>query len=184
MNMIPMSGGGETDTDPLQNPDKELRRAADAPEGATGSEIMASGGDPLAASKTLTGEQKADIATAMRAATGTMRSNAKQGNDPDENVKNIEEVMGSGGADDNSPTNTDPRDSPTSESDNKRSDKGKQDTVASGDETGREETLIAILDPGKADPEESPNQGAGIMSNAGALALAGVALAVALFGSD
>lgn len=171
MQKIPMSGGGEPepDVDPIQNPEEELRTAADAPEGATGSEILASGGDPLAASKTLTKSQTADVDTAIRVAEGTMRANDAQGNDPTENVRNTEQVMS---PDDSSPTDTSdsgsdpsPTDSsdPTSEKDNKRSDKSQQDSVQAGD-SGARRTIVQILNPGqtKKDGGESQDQGVGL----------------------
>lgn len=56
------SGNTETQsmvTDPIRNPDEELRAAAGADSGATGSEIMASGGGLVAAARSITGSGSA-----------------------------------------------------------------------------------------------------------------------------
>jgi hypothetical protein len=177
MQKIPFSGGGSTETtDPVKDPAKELRDAADAPGGATGSEILASGGDVAGASKTISAEEKADIGRAMRIATGTMRANAKQGNDPSENVDNIEKVMGqddgsggsSTGGSSGGGSSTGGQD-PTSETNNKRPDKGTQDSVQKNDESG---PMVNIWTESKG--------GSGPLEQLGPVLLAGGALLVAL----
>lgn len=57
MAILPSRDGGSSDSsndatstiDEVRNPDEQLRAAAGAPRGATGSTILASGGDPFAA---------------------------------------------------------------------------------------------------------------------------------------
>jgi len=172
-------GGGSTDTsdnDPVKDPAKELRDAADAPGGATGSEILASGGDVAGASKTISADEQADIESAMRVATGTMRANAQQGNDPSDNVRNIETVMsrddssGGGGGGGGGGTTA-----PTSETNSKRSDKGAQDSVQQADESGPMGTVLT---------GSKGAMGSDWLEQMGTVLLAGGALLLALLGDQ